>query len=122
MKISSKVIKGLGLGTKLGFPTMNLNPACAPTQLEHGVYAVRVKTASGGFNGVMHFGERPAVKAPISLEVHCFGLNKSLLGENIEIEIKKRLRDVKEFSSMDELKNAIEKDINEAKICFSACP
>lgn len=114
IKISGIVIKGQGIGKKLGFPTLNLNPMRAPEKLKFGVYAVEVKTAAGDFNGVMHFGPRPTISAPVSLEIYCIGLKKNLYGKRISILIKKRLRAVKKFKNASELKSQIKKDIKKA--------
>lgn len=116
MSISGLVIKGLGIGKKLGLPpTMNLRVRRIPKSFRHGIYAVFVKTPVGEFSGVLHFGPRPAVHAPISFEVHCFGLKKNLYGKRVSVEVKKRIRAVKNFSSISVLKNAIERDIAKAK-------
>ncbi len=109
------VIKGLGLGKKLGFPTLNLNPARAPKTLRFGVYAVQVKTPVGEFNGVLHYGPRPTIGAPVSLEIYCIGLKRRLYGKRISVIIKKRLRAVKKFKNKTELKRQIKKDINMLK-------
>lgn len=116
MIISGPVIKGLGLGKKLGSPTINLDPANAPKDLEYGVYSVVVETPVGKFLGAMHFGPRPSIpNVPISLEVYCIGLNENLYGKTVEIEVKKQLRDIKKFANLEDLKKQISKDIEEAK-------
>jgi len=116
LTFSGKVIKGIGLGKKLGSPTINLAPVCAPKSLKHGIYAVGVKTLAGVFKGAMHYGPRPSIKgAPISLEIHCIGLDKNLYGETVEIEVKKRLRSIKKFIDPNDLKKQISKDIDNAK-------
>lgn len=112
MTIFGPVIKGLGLGKKLGFPTINLSLACAPKKLEHGVYAVTVKTPAGIFKGAMHYGPRPSIKGvPISLEIHCVGLNEDLYGENVGIKVGKYLRPIREFATQDEFKKQLGKDV-----------
>lgn len=116
MSISGLVIKGLGIGKKLGLPpTMNLRIKKTPKSLRHGIYAVFVKTPIGEFPGVLHFGPRPAVHAPLSFEVHCFGLKKKMYGKRVSVEIVKRIRAVKNFASISALKRAIERDIAKAK-------
>jgi len=115
MIISGLVIKGLGLGKKLGLPpTMNLRVRRIPKSLRHGIYAVFVRTPLGEFPGVLHFGPRPAVRAPLSFEVHCFGLKKNLYKKHVTVEIKKRIRAVKNFSTIGMLKREIDKDIAKA--------
>jgi len=53
---------------------------------------------------------------PASLEVHCIGLNEDLYGVDVEIQVKKRIRDIVKFASEVELKEAIRQDIEAAKI------
>lgn len=111
IRLTGTVITGLGRGKKLGFPTLNLNPARAPKNLKFGIYAVEVKTPAGEFNGVMHFGPRPTISAPVSLEIYCIGLKKNLYGKKIKVFIKRRLRAIKKFKNAGELKRQIKKDI-----------
>ncbi|MBI4995070.1 riboflavin kinase [Candidatus Peregrinibacteria bacterium] len=116
IQISGAVIKGLGVGKKLGFPTLNLNPSRAPKKMKFGVYAAQVKTPVGEFNGVLHYGPRPTINAPISLEVYCIGLKRRLYGKKIRVFIKKRLRAVKKFKNTEVLKKQIKKDVKEMEI------
>lgn len=117
LAVSGVVIKGLGIGKKLGLPpTMNLRIKKTPKSLRHGIYAVFVKTSIGEFPGVLHFGPRPAVHAPLSFEVHCFGLKKKMYGKRVSVEIVKRLRAVKNFATIAALKKAIEEDIEIGKL------
>ena len=119
MKFSGRVIKGLGRGEKTGFHTMNLNPKRVPVSLVHGIYAVRVKTPIGSFNGVAHFGPRPTHGAGISFEVHAFGLRKNIWRKNVEVEIvEPRIRTIRHFKSEKALTKAIQSDIAKAKKCL----
>lgn len=111
IRLAGIVITGLGRGKKLGFPTLNLNPARAPKNLKFGVYAVEVKTPVGEFGGVLHYGPRPTIGAPASLEIYCIGLKRRLYGKKITAFIKKRLRAVKKFKNAGELKRQIKKDV-----------
>lgn len=114
--IKGTVIRGTGLGKKFGLPkTLNLRISSKPKSLRYGIYAVQVKTPAGVFRGVMHYGPRPAVKAPKSCEVHAFGLKRNLYGKRVEISVKKYLRAIKNFPNIQALKKAILKDINMAR-------
>lgn len=114
MKFSGKVIKGLGIAKKLGFPTLNIHPRRVPKNFRHGVYAALVKTPAGKFPGALHYGPRHFHDAPKSFEVHCIGLKKSLEGKRIEITIGKRLRAVKKFKTEAALIKAISSDVRKA--------
>lgn len=113
--ISGRIIKGLGKGKKLGFPTLNLNPKRVPKRLQFGIYAAWVQTPVGNFPGAVHYGPRPAVHAPISFEVHCIGLKKNLRGRCITITLKKHLRRIRNFPSLAALKKQIQRDVARAK-------
>lgn len=114
-KIIGFVIKGHGRGKEFGFPTLNLNPALAPKSLKYGIYAAVVKVGERQFKGALHYGARPTSNLPVSLEVHCIGLNENLYGREIKIQIKKRIRDIVRFAGEAELKEAIAQDIEAAK-------
>jgi riboflavin kinase/FMN adenylyltransferase len=117
------VIKGTGRGTTLlHTPTANINTTNELVPKE-GVYAVRISIPSEKnkiYDGVANIGKNPTFgDRPISYEVHIFGLNKDLLGENIRIHFIDRLRDEKRFESVKDLEENIKKDIEKAKDILS---
>ena len=109
-------MRGSGIGKKLNLPpTMNLDVPTMPEDLLHGIYAVQLSCNGQRYDGVMHYGPRPAVNAPLSCEVHCFGLNKELYGVHVSVEVVAYIREVKNFFSIDELRSAIDADVIAAK-------
>lgn len=115
LKFSGTVVAGSGLGKKMGFPTLNLQLAQPLKKIEHGIYAARVKTSLGEFPGALHYGPRPTTDNKITCEVHAIGLSKNLYGEKVDVEITARLRDIKKFKNLDELKDAIQLDVAAVK-------
>lgn len=112
MKFSSIVIKGEGMGKKLGFPTINL---VVPKNfdLADGVYACEVKTNVGIFKGGLHYGFKKTLSPNIrSLEIHLKNFNGDLYGKEVEVEILRFIRENKSFSNIEELKMQIAKDID----------
>ena len=118
------VIKGAQLGTKMGFPTMNLkwSPECKP---RYGVYAVRFLIESSGEwkKGIANFGVRPTVSneeaiEPL-LEVHSLEDCKCDLDEAIRVEWVEFVRDEKQFDSVDALKDQISQDCQLVKNLLS---
>ena len=118
------VIKGAQLGTKMGFPTMNLkwSPECKP---RYGVYAVRFLIESAGEwkKGIANFGVRPTVSneeaiEPL-LEVHSLEDCKCDLDEAIRVEWVEFVRDEKQFDSVDALKDQISQDCQLVKNLLS---
>lgn len=111
------VIGGRKLGRTIGFPTANLtvhSEQLPPT----GVYAVRVVGYGDSWDGVANLGYRPTVEGgevKRLLEIHLFGLNYEIYGEDLEVEFVQFLRREKKFSGVDELKEQIALDVEKAK-------
>jgi riboflavin kinase/FMN adenylyltransferase len=119
------VVRGMRMGTQLGFPTANL--ALSPDLLipARGIYVVQVRVRANGdddvrrYEGVANVGVRPTVDdGPLVVEAHLFGVNGELYGERISLEYLMRLRDEERFGSLEELKAAIARDVARAKAWF----
>lgn len=114
------VIEGRKLGRTIGYPTANLtvhHEQLPPT----GVYAVTATGAGDSWNGVANLGYRPTVeggKMKRLLEVHLFGLDHEIYGEDIEVEFVKFIRPEKKFDGLEELKEQISQDADEARAVF----
>ncbi len=118
--ISGRVMRGNQLGRQLGFPTANVHLQRYRSPLA-GVFAVEVDVQGEKAKGVANVGVRPTVDGipkPI-LEVHLFDFAGDIYGEHIQVAFCKKLRDEKKFSSLDELKENIAKDIVAAKEFFN---
>jgi len=115
-QIRGKVIKGRKRGgSMLGFPTANikLHDELCP---EHGVYAVTVETTKGNFRGVANIGFSPTFGDQMfTIEVHILDFNHDIYDTRIRVNMVKKLRDEKKFSSIQELSEQIKKDIKIAK-------
>ncbi|PHR80529.1 MAG: bifunctional riboflavin kinase/FMN adenylyltransferase [Colwellia sp.] len=113
--IIGKVFHGDKRGRQLGFPTANVLLKRRNSPLD-GVFAVIVKTNSGIFNGVANIGSRPTVNGiRQQLEVNIFNFNDDLYGQCIEVIIKKKLRQVMKFDSLEALTAQIKQDSEQAK-------
>ena len=113
--IIGKVFHGDKRGRQLGFPTANvlLKRRISPL---NGVFAVRIKTKQGVFNGVANIGARPTVNGVRQqLEVNIFNFNEDLYGQCIEVITIKQLRHVMKFDSLDALTAQIKLDSEQAK-------
>ena len=115
--ISGKVVYGRQLGQTLGTPTANLQLHRLRAPLS-GVYAVEVSGAGlEGAAGVANVGIRPTVDDSIkaNLEVHLLDREIALYGQHIEVTFRHKLRDEKKFGSLDELRENIARDIENAR-------
>jgi riboflavin kinase/FMN adenylyltransferase len=75
-----------------------------------------VNTSAGQFKGVANVGARPTVAGVRQqLEVHLFDFNQGLYGQCIEVIIKKKLRPVIKFDSLEALTTQIKVDSEQAK-------
>lgn len=111
--IFSRVIKGMGVGKTIGFPTANLDisglvlPPC-------GVYAARVQSGSQKYKAILNLGYKPTVSQEnpvLNCEVYIFDFDQDLYDKNIEVVFIEKIREEKKFSSLNELKSQIQKDI-----------
>src|SRR5579864_2072381 len=116
MWYSSKVFKGDQTGRTINFPTINLDPTVLPENMKPGVYAVFVAYKGKQYNGALYFGPRLVLgETQNVLEIHIFDFDKEIYDETIEFQIKDFIRGVKNFSSMEEMKKQLEKDIEKIK-------
>jgi riboflavin kinase/FMN adenylyltransferase len=123
--LSGTVVRGDERGRTLGFPTANLDEV-AEMVPANGVYAVRVErfdagagqyTALGG--GVTNVGVRPTVQgsgeARRTIETFVLGFSGDLYGERLRLELVARLRPEQKFAGLDELKDQIARDVEQAR-------
>jgi riboflavin kinase/FMN adenylyltransferase len=110
--ISGRVIMGKQLGRQLGVPTANIQLHRIRAPLS-GVYAVEVIGAGEKQYGVANVGTRPTIDDGLqaNLEVHLLNFDSDIYGQQLAVIFRKKIREEKKFSSLDELKSAIEDDI-----------
>lgn len=107
------VVRGDQIGTKIGFPTANIEPE-SPNQIipASGVYAVKVHFGNHELKGMMNIGLRPTVssKKEQRLEVHLFDFNDDIYDEVLHITFIERIRDEQEFESLEALTMQLKND------------
>lgn len=118
--LSGYVIKGKQIGRTIGFPTANIQLGVDYKLIpQTGVYAVYVKIGDKRFKGMLNIGFRPTVAgSEKTIEVHLLDFNEDIYGEELEIQLVKRLRDETKFANLEELKAQITKDKVEAINCL----
>ncbi len=113
--MSGRVVHGQQLGRTLGFPTANVNLRRKVSPL-NGVYAVKVRTRYGLYNGMANVGSRPTVQGHKSLlEVYLFDFAADLYGSEIEVYFMHKLRAEVKFVSLDKLKAQLSLDCAAAR-------
>ncbi|OIP80518.1 FMN adenylyltransferase [Candidatus Peregrinibacteria bacterium CG22_combo_CG10-13_8_21_14_all_44_10] len=113
-KFKGKVIKGHGLGRKLGFPTINLESMEQDTDgRETGVFVVRVTIDGQMHWGVMHAGQ--TIKGNSSCEVHILDFSGDVYGKEVSVEVLEKIRETWKFDNLENLREQIELDVELAK-------
>ncbi len=111
------VVYGRQIGRSLGFPTINQIFPEYRVIPAYGVYAVDCEANGEKYRGIANIGIRPTVSkskdGPVC-ETHLFGFDGDLYDKTGRIYLKKRLRREIEFSSLEELKKQINRDIEAA--------
>jgi riboflavin kinase / FMN adenylyltransferase len=111
-----KVIRGEGLGRKLGFPTANMRVHRRVTPLD-GIFAVRVRGAGAQpLPGVASLGTRPTIGGrEVLLEAHVFDFDADLYGRWLAVEFVKRLREERKFDTLPEMVVQMHVDARQAR-------
>lgn len=110
--LTGTVVKGRGLGRKISFPTANLHIAENYKLIpKNGVYVIRSSLNKKKIFGMMNIGYNPTVDGTEkSVEIHFLDFDGDLYGQKIRIEILERIRDEHKFSSVEALKDQLQKD------------
>ena len=116
-ELSGLVVKGKKLGSKIGFPTANLqlnNDLYLP---KFGVYEISCKVNGNLFKGILNIGITPTVlnSKKVKIEAHLFNFNENIYDKNIVIQLKKFIREEIKFNSIDDLIKQINIDISSLK-------
>lgn len=115
--LSGTVVAGRRVGRLMGFPTANLLIG-DPLKLipRAGVYGVRVAVGTRRYVGMMDIGTRPTFTlTTLSVEVHLFGFEGNLYGQQLSVEFAFRLRDEQKFASSQELAQQLKADAEAIK-------
>lgn len=113
--IRCEVVRGLGVGRTLGFPTVNTALSDDKTLLPRGVYRTAVDIDGVLYTGVTNVGVCPTFdERALHAETYIVGYQDDLYGKKIRIFFLGYLREEKKFSSPEELIMQINVDKNEA--------
>lgn len=111
--LSGMVVRGQGLGRKLGFPTVNLEPLYGEQLVPaSGVYAASALICKKVYPGLLYIGTRPTVssRGGLSIEFHALRGCPPDRASQAEVMLLKGLRPEKRFGSLDELVRAMGRD------------
>ncbi|OIN99583.1 riboflavin biosynthesis protein RibF [Candidatus Desantisbacteria bacterium CG_4_10_14_0_8_um_filter_48_22] len=122
--IEGTVIKGRGVGGKLGFPTANLEVDPVKLVPGSGVYACEIRSGSSSYGGAVNIGLRPTFErssrsprksAKHTVEIHIMGFSGMLYGKKIKVSFIEKVRKERKFRDAETLKRQIELDLIKIK-------
>jgi len=114
--LEGRVAEGDRRGRTLGFPTANIRMQPEQAMPRDGIYATIARRGRQHMNSVTNIGVRPTFDGLKRLvETYIFDFNGDLYSKKLTIELVARLRDEMKFSSVEELKKQMAKDVQNAK-------
>lgn len=118
--VSGKVKAGKGYGSQTGFHTANIETLEKASVPKEGVYAGFVIFNSKKMPSVINIGPSPTFDVKKKrIEIHIMEYTKELYGEELELELVARLRDIRKFMDAKALSAQIKKDIAKARAILS---
>ena len=119
--ISGRIRHGRRIGTKIGYPTINLKMPDGITVPSFGVYATNTYINGYKHWSITNVGTRPTFNSEldISVETNIFNYSGDLYGDDCEVFFYKKIRDEKRFSSPDLLSVQIAEDVKAVNEFFS---
>lgn len=114
-----RIVHGDKLGRRLGFPTANILLHRQATPL-HGIYAVYLHgIEEKPLPGVANIGTRPTIGGTRTLlEVHLLNFDADIYHRDVTIEFCKKFREEVRYENLSLLKEAIARDVKQAKEYF----
>ena len=110
-KIIGRVIKGQGIGRRELVPTINIDVQNYILPKE-GVYATKTLINNIWLDSISFLGHRVTTDGSFAVETHILNRNIEKVQDTIEIEFIDFIRSNKKFNTLFDLKEQIEKDIN----------
>ena len=114
------VVHGRGNGDKIGFPTANLDLDYPYVLPKIGVYMGYVNLLNSTYKAIICVSTHPTImelNKPV-IEVHLLYYKGDLYGREIEVEFVDYMRDVMKFDSVDDLRNQLIRDREQAKLAL----
>jgi riboflavin kinase/FMN adenylyltransferase len=105
---------GAQRGRDLGFPTANL--ADVETLIPgSGVYVAIAEVGGRSYPAAVHIGPNPTYgESHLKVEAHLIGFRGDIYGTDLSIEFRDRIRDVRRFANVEELREQLQRDIAQA--------
>ena len=115
--IAGYVMQGNREGTRIGFPTANLEVTDEYIIPKQGVYAGYVEVKGKQYQSVLNIGFNPTFNQSdrLSIETHILDFNQIIYGELLKQSFVCRLRDELKFDTVEELVAQMAEDVVQAR-------
>ena len=115
--LRGKVVHGKALGRTVGMPTANIEIIDKSLLPECGVYATQIRVGEETHLAVTNIGLRPTVdnEPQVTIEAHILDFDQDVYGQSVELEVRKFLRPIRKFSSLEEVQQQVKKDIERVR-------
>jgi riboflavin kinase / FMN adenylyltransferase len=115
------VSRGDRLGHRIGVPTINLEPENELLPAD-GVYVTEIEIRSFGrrFPSVSNIGRRPTLYEAVAttIETYVLDFSSDVYGDRVRLFFLERLREERKFPSVMDLKEQIQRDVEDARAWF----
>ncbi len=114
--LRGEVVVGDRRGRSIGFPTANVLPHAAVVVPAHGVYAGFVSDGRAVHPACINVGVAPTFgRGESRIEAYVIGFGGDLYGRVVDVSFVRGIRPEKRFSGVEELKEQIARDVEEAR-------
>ena len=120
--LTDQVRHGKKLGSRLGFPTVNLRIPPGSVIPAFGVYATQVWVDDAAFPAVTNVGVRPTVDegGAVTVEGFLLDFDASLYEKTVRMEFYRHIRPERRFDSLEALRAQVMRDAETVRSYFSA--
>lgn len=116
-EIEGNIIHGRAKGTKIGFPTANVDYCDENILPKPGVYACYAYINGKKFKAMVNLGHNPTMNfsKKLSLEAHIIDFDDSLYGKRVSLQFVKYLRPEMHFQCVLNLQMQLEQDLKRTR-------
>ena len=119
-RIRGMVAHGAGRGSKIGFPTANVE-AIDTLLPAAGVYAGIGTRGESTWPAAINIGSNPTFgEHALKVEAHLIGCHEPLYGQPLEVDFLSRIREVQTFPGVEALKQQLKQDVAAAERVVAA--
>ena len=111
LAVSGVVIEGRQKGRELGYPTANIILTMA---IPSGIYGATTEIGGKKYLGAAFINEYMNL-----FEVYLLDFNGDLYGQELRVELGKKIREVEKFADEESLKKQISEDVKKVRSLYS---